>query len=107
MHCRPNSFDSKPLSLRSPGTLSSTNVHFGFKREQKHKFGSSFSVKSLLVKQDQKKSKPRMHRKDKNKTQKKQFPKNIQIKDVQTEFDGFFPPPRIVNTDVAEGYGYF
>lgn len=53
-------------------------------------FGSYFSFKSLLVNQDKKKSKPRMHRKDKN--TEKQFPKNIQIKDVQTEFDGFFPP---------------
>lgn len=42
----------KSLSLRSPGPLSSTNVLFGFRWEQKHIFGSYFSFKSFLVKPD-------------------------------------------------------
>lgn len=70
---------------------------------------SPTSVLSLfLVRPDthtqRKYSKPRMHRKDKNKTQKR-FPKNIQIM-CRLSLMAFFSP-LIVNTDVAEGYKYF
>lgn len=89
---RLNCFDIKSLSLKSPGTLSSTNVLLGFKWEQKHIFGSYFSFKSLLVNQDKKKKKQNPECTEKKQNMEKQFPKNIQIKDVQTEFDGFFSP---------------
>lgn len=94
---RLNCFDIKSLSLKIPDTLSSTNVLLGFKWEQKHIFGSYFSFKSFLVNQDQKKKKKKREKvnpecTEKKQNMEKQFPKNIQIKDVQTEFDGFFSP---------------
>lgn len=109
MHCRLNCFDIKSLSLRSPGPLSSTNVLFGFKWEQKHIFGSYFSFKSFLVKPDTYTHKENTVNPECTETTKTKHksnsPKIYKLCADWVWWLFFFP--LIVNTDVAENYKYF
>lgn len=89
---RLNCFDIKSLSLKSPGTLSSTNVLLGFKWEQKHIFGSYFSFKSLLVNQDKKKQNKTQNAQKRNKTWKNNSPKIYKLRMCRPSLMAFFPP---------------